>query len=150
MRQLCDEHRWHELARLHACDRGHQGACQTLSAQSHARHQDLVLDLAHAITRHAMIEPWLKVTTPPPPDREQLQSPEERAALDGHYECVLCFRCTGGCPSSWWNADRCLGPAVLLQAYRWIVDSRDEATGDRLDALEDPVSALPVPQHPQL
>ena len=100
--------------------------------------KDLVPDLTHPIAQHALIEPWLKVTTPPPGGRERLQSREERAAVDGHYECILCFCCTGGCPSWWWNADRYLGPAVLLQAYRWLLDSRDEATGERLDTLEDP------------
>ena len=84
------------------------------------------------------IEPWLKADTPPPPDAERLQSKEERSKLDGLWECILCFCCTTSCPSYWWNGDRYLGPATLLQAYRWIADSRDEATGDRLDALEDP------------
>jgi len=69
---------------------------------------------------------------------ERLQSPEERRQLDGNWECILCSCCTSGCPSHWWNADRFLGPAVLLQAWRWLVDSRDEATGERLDDLEDP------------
>ncbi|MDH6257593.1 succinate dehydrogenase / fumarate reductase iron-sulfur subunit [Bradyrhizobium sp. BR13661] len=100
--------------------------------------KDLVPDLTHAIAQYASIEPWLKAESPPPGGRERLQSHRERAALDGHYECILCFCCTGGCPSWWWNADRYLGPAVLLQAYRWLVDSRDEAAGERLDSLEDP------------
>ena len=69
---------------------------------------------------------------------ERLQSIEERKELDGLWECILCFCCSTSCPSYWWNGDRYLGPAVLLQAYRWIADSRDEATGERLDALEDP------------
>ena len=83
------------------------------------------------------IEPWLKSDTPPP-TRERLQSPEERAKLDGLWECILCFCCSTSCPSYWWNGERYLGPAILLQAYRWIADSRDEATGERLDNLEDP------------
>jgi succinate dehydrogenase / fumarate reductase iron-sulfur subunit len=99
--------------------------------------KDLVPDLGHVFAQYASIEPWLK-TDSPAPDRERLQTPEERAALDGYYECILCFCCTGGCPSWWWNADRFLGPAVLLQAWRWLADSRDEAAGERLDALEDP------------
>jgi succinate dehydrogenase / fumarate reductase iron-sulfur subunit len=99
--------------------------------------KDLVPDLTHAYAQYASIQPWLK-TASPPPSRERLQSPEDRTRLDGLYECILCFCCTGGCPSWWWNADRYLGPAVLLQAYRWLSDSRDEATGDRLDYLEDP------------
>ena len=99
--------------------------------------KDLVPDLTHAITQYSSIEPWLKSTTPAP-ERERLQSPEERAELDGLWECILCFCCTTSCPSYWWNGDRYLGPAILLQAYRWIADSRDEATGERLDELEDP------------
>jgi succinate dehydrogenase / fumarate reductase iron-sulfur subunit len=73
-----------------------------------------------------------------PPARERLQSPEERERLDGLWECILCFCCQTSCPSYWWNGDRYLGPAILLQAYRWIADTRDEATGERLDALNDP------------
>jgi succinate dehydrogenase / fumarate reductase iron-sulfur subunit len=99
--------------------------------------KDLVPDLSVAYAQLASVEPWLKNNTPPP-ERERLQSPEERAKLDGLWECILCFSCTTSCPSYWWNGERYLGPAVLLQAYRWIVDSRDEATGERLDALEDP------------
>lgn len=99
--------------------------------------KDLVVDLSHLYAQHALIEPWLKTQTPSP-ERERLQSPEDRAKLDGYYECILCFSCTGGCPSYWWNGDRYLGPAVLLQAYRWLSDSRDEAIGERLDILEDP------------
>jgi succinate dehydrogenase / fumarate reductase, iron-sulfur subunit len=100
--------------------------------------KDLVPDLTKAYAQYASIKPWIKSQTPPPPDRERLQSPEERAKLDGLYECILCFSCTTSCPSYWWNSDRYLGPAVLLQANRWIQDSRDEATGERLDDLEDP------------
>jgi L-lactate utilization protein LutB len=80
----------------------------------------------------------LQADSPAPPDGERLQSKEERSKLDGLWECILCFCCSTSCPSYWWNGDRYLGPAVLLQAYRWIADSRDEATGQRLDALEDP------------
>jgi succinate dehydrogenase / fumarate reductase iron-sulfur subunit len=100
--------------------------------------KDLVPDLTQIYTQYRSIEPWLKSDTPPPPDAERLQSKEERAKLDGMWECILCFCCTTSCPSYWWNGDRYLGPAVLLAAYRWIADSRDEATGQRLDALEDP------------
>ena len=100
--------------------------------------KDLVPDLSQAYAQLRSVEPWLKSDTPPPPDAERLQSKEERAKLDGLWECILCFCCTTSCPSYWWNGDRYLGPAVLLQAYRWIADSRDEATGERLDGLEDP------------
>ena len=100
--------------------------------------KDLVPDLNNAYAQLASIQPWMKSETPPPPDRERLQTPEERRKLDGLYECILCFSCATSCPSYWWNSDRYLGPAILLQAYRWIVDSRDEHTGERLDALEDP------------
>lgn len=100
--------------------------------------KDLVPNLNPIYAQYASIEPWLKTETPPPPDREQLQSPEDRAKLDGLYECILCFCCSTSCPSYWWNSDRYLGPAVLLQAARWLKDSRDEATGERLDNLEDP------------
>ena len=100
--------------------------------------KDLVPDLNDAYAQYAAIEPWLKTETPEPGQGERLQSPEERKELDGLWECVLCFCCSTSCPSYWWNSERFLGPATLLQAYRWIVDSRDEHAGERLDALEDP------------
>ena len=100
--------------------------------------KDLVPDLSQIYAQLASIQPWLKADTAPPPDSERLQSKEERAKLDGLWECILCFCCTTACPSYWWNGDRYLGPAVLLQAYRWIADSRDEYTGERLDQLQDP------------
>jgi succinate dehydrogenase / fumarate reductase iron-sulfur subunit len=100
--------------------------------------KDLVPDLNDAYAQYAAIEPWLKTETPEPGEGERLQSPEERHKLDGLWECVLCFCCSTSCPSYWWNSERFLGPATLLQAYRWIVDSRDENAGERLDALEDP------------
>jgi succinate dehydrogenase / fumarate reductase iron-sulfur subunit len=99
--------------------------------------KDLVPDLNQAYAQYESIEPWMKTTTPAP-ERERLQSPEDRAKLDGLWECILCFSCTTSCPSYWWNGDRYLGPAILLQAYRWIADTRDEHTGERLDQLEDP------------
>jgi succinate dehydrogenase / fumarate reductase, iron-sulfur subunit len=100
--------------------------------------KDLVPDLTHVYAQYQSIQPWLQTESTAPPDQERLQSEDERARLDGLWECILCFCCTTACPSYWWNGERYLGPAVLLQAYRWIVDSRDEKTGDRLDALEDP------------
>jgi succinate dehydrogenase / fumarate reductase, iron-sulfur subunit len=99
--------------------------------------KDLVPDLSHVYAQLASVEPWLKTETPPP-SRERLQSVEEREKLDGLWECILCFCCQTSCPSYWWNPERYLGPAVLLQSYRWLADSRDEATGERLDDLEDP------------
>jgi succinate dehydrogenase / fumarate reductase iron-sulfur subunit len=100
--------------------------------------KDLVPDLTQAYAQLRSVEPWLKSDTPSPPDAERKQSREEREKLDGLWECILCFCCTTSCPSYWWNGDRYLGPAVLLAAYRWIADSRDEFTGERLDALQDP------------
>jgi succinate dehydrogenase / fumarate reductase iron-sulfur subunit len=100
--------------------------------------KDLVPDLTHFYAQYASIRPWLRTQSAPPPDRERLQSKEDRAKLDGLYECILCACCSTSCPSYWWNGERYLGPAILLQAYRWIIDSRDEDTGARLDDLEDP------------
>lgn len=99
--------------------------------------KDLVPDLTHVYAQLASIEPWMKTQTTAP-SRERLQSPEEQHLIDEASACILCFCCSTSCPSYWWNGDRFLGPAILLQAYRWIADSRDEATGERLDALEDP------------
>jgi len=98
--------------------------------------RDLVVDMDHFFDQYLQIQPWLKTATPTP-EHERLQTPEQRAELDGSYECILCGCCTTACPSWWWNGDRFLGPAALLQANRWIVDSRDEALGERLDQLED-------------
>lgn len=101
--------------------------------------KDLVPDMTNFYAQYASIEPWLKSESPPPSgEHERLQSKEDRAKLDGLYECILCACCSTACPSYWWNSDRYLGPAALLQAYRWLVDSRDEALGERLDGLEDP------------
>lgn len=99
--------------------------------------KDLVPDLTEFYAQYAAIQPWLQSQTPPPPDHERLQSEGDRDKLDGLYECILCACCSTSCPSYWWNSDRYLGPAALLQAYRWIADSRDEATGERLDELDD-------------
>jgi len=98
--------------------------------------RDLVVDMKHFFDQYKQIKPWLQSSTPKP-EHERLQSPEERAELDGSYECILCGCCTTSCPSWWWNGDRFLGPAALLQANRWLKDSRDDATGGRLDDLED-------------
>ncbi len=99
--------------------------------------KDLVPDLSNFYAQYASIKPWMQ-TQSTTPEKERLQSHEDRAKLDGLYECILCACCSTSCPSYWWNGDKYLGPAILLQAYRWLIDSRDEATGDRLDHLEDP------------
>jgi succinate dehydrogenase / fumarate reductase iron-sulfur subunit len=99
--------------------------------------KDLVPDLTNFYAQHQSIEPWLKTSTPTPP-AERRQTKEDREKLDGLYECILCACCSTACPSYWWNAERFLGPAALLQANRWLKDSRDEAAGERLDKLEDP------------
>src|SRR3546814_1762748 len=103
--------------------------------------KDLIPDFTHFYAQYASIEPWLKTKTTTPSGKERLQSPEEREKLDGLYECILCACCSTSCPSYWWNSDKFLGPAILLQAYRWLADSRDELTGERLDELEDPFSS---------
>ena len=100
--------------------------------------RDLVPDLSQFYAQYASIEPWLHTSTAEEPETEWEQSPEDRDKLDGYYECILCASCSTSCPSYWWNGDRYLGPAALLQAYRWLVDSRDQATTERLDELEDP------------
>ncbi len=100
--------------------------------------KDLVPDLTNFYAQYASIKPWLQTRTPPPPDRERLQSKEDQELINEPSACILCACCSTSCPSYWWNSDRYLGPAALLAAYRWIVDSRDEATGERLDDLEDP------------
>jgi succinate dehydrogenase / fumarate reductase iron-sulfur subunit len=99
--------------------------------------RDLVPDLTNFYAQHAYVRPYLETSTPTP-EKEWKQSPAERAKMDGLYECILCASCSTSCPSYWWNGDKYLGPAALLQAYRWLIDSRDESTGDRLDDLEDP------------
>ena len=100
--------------------------------------KDLVPDLTNFYAQYASVKPWLQARTPAPPDRERLQSPTDQEKIDRPSACLLCACCSTSCPSYWWNGDRYLGPAALLAAYRWIVDTRDEATGERLDELEDP------------
>ncbi|MEM9057686.1 MAG: succinate dehydrogenase iron-sulfur subunit, partial [Pseudomonadota bacterium] len=90
--------------------------------------KDLVPDLTNFYAQYASIKPWLQTRTPVPPDRERLQSKEDQAKLDGPSACILCACCSTSCPSYWWNSDRYLGPAALMAAHRWIIDSRDEAT----------------------
>jgi succinate dehydrogenase / fumarate reductase iron-sulfur subunit len=99
--------------------------------------RDLIVDMTFFFDQYHSIKPYL-INDTPPPEKERLQSPEEREELDGLYECILCGCCSTACPSFWWNPDKFVGPAGLLQAYRFIADSRDEATSERLDNLEDP------------
>jgi len=99
--------------------------------------RDLIVDMSQFFKQYHSIKPYL-VNDDPVPEKERLQSPQEREELDGLYECILCACCSTACPSFWWNPDKFVGPAGLLQAYRFIADSRDQATGERLDNLEDP------------
>ena len=101
--------------------------------------KDLVVDLKKAFEQFKSIKPWLNKKSPNN-ERENIQSVEDRDKLDGKWECVMCFSCSTSCPSYWWNGDDYLGPAVLLQAYRWISDSRDDQKRERLDALDDSFS----------
>lgn len=99
--------------------------------------RDLIVDMTQFFEHYNSIQPYL-INNDPPPATERLQSPEDRAKLDGLYECILCGACTTSCPSFWWNPDKFVGPAGLMQAYRFIVDSRDQAQQERLENLEDP------------
>lgn len=99
--------------------------------------RDLIVDMTQFFKQYHDVKPYV-INNDPPPDKERLQSPEDRDKLNGLYECILCACCTTSCPSFWWNPDKFLGPAALLQSYRFIADSRDQATGERLDHLEDP------------
>lgn len=99
--------------------------------------RDLIVDMTQFFKQYHSIKPYL-INDEPPPERERLQSPEQRESLNGLYECILCACCSSACPSYWWNPDKYVGPAGLLQAYRFLVDSRDTGTGERLDNLEDP------------
>ena len=103
--------------------------------------RDLVVDMTQFMRQYERIKPWL-MNDEPPPARERLQTPEEREKLNGLYECILCACCSTACPSFWWNPDKFVGPAGLLQAYRFLADSRDNATDERLAGLEDPFSVF--------
>lgn len=103
--------------------------------------RDLVIDMSLFYKQYEKVKPYL-VNDEPPPAIERLQSPEERAHLDGLYECILCACCSTACPSFWWNPDRFIGPSGLLQAYRFLIDSRDTATEERLADLDDPFSVF--------
>ncbi len=99
--------------------------------------RDLIVDMTQFFKQYHSVKPYL-INDTPAPEKERLQTPEQREVLNGLYECILCASCSTSCPSFWWNPDKFVGPAGLLQAYRFIADSRDEATGARLDDLEDP------------
>lgn len=129
------------LACLEAIDK-HSGDIKITPLPHMPVVKDLVPDLKHVYAQYNAIEPWLKTDTSNP-SRERLQSAEDADKLNGHdgrgpAACILCFCCSTSCPSYWWNAEKFLGPAILLNAWRWIADSRDDATGERLDQLEDP------------
>ena len=102
--------------------------------------RDLVPDLGHFFRQYHAMQPWLQ-TKEPEPEQEWLQTPEDRDRLNGLYECILCACCSAACPSYWWNEARFLGPAVLLQAARWVEDSRDQTTDERLDRVSEPMGA---------
>ena len=103
--------------------------------------RDLVVDMSQFYNQYAKVQPYL-VNKEAPPAQERLQSPEEREKLDGLYECILCACCSTSCPSFWWNPDKFIGPAGLLQAYRFLADSRDTAAEERLANLDDPFSVF--------
>ncbi|TMH90541.1 MAG: succinate dehydrogenase iron-sulfur subunit [Betaproteobacteria bacterium] len=99
--------------------------------------RDLIVDMTQFFKQYHSIKPYV-INNDPPPERERLQSPQEREELDGLYECILCACCSTSCPSFWWNPDKFVGPAGLLQAYRFLADTRDQASSERLDNLDDP------------
>ena len=103
--------------------------------------RDLVIDMTMFYTQYEKVQPYLQNDTPAPAI-ERLQSPEDRAKLDGLYECILCACCSTSCPSFWWNPDKFIGPAGLLQSYRFLADTRDTATDERLSNLDDPFSVF--------
>jgi succinate dehydrogenase / fumarate reductase iron-sulfur subunit len=126
------------LACTKACDELGGGDVRIYPLPHMSVVKDLVTDLTQFYAQYSAVKPWLQSRTPAPPDRERLQSKEDQERIDRPSACILCACCSTACPSYWWNSERYLGPAALLAAYRWIVDSRDEASGERLDALEDP------------
>jgi succinate dehydrogenase / fumarate reductase iron-sulfur subunit len=124
-----------------ACTKGWEECSSSTISIAPLPHQsvvkDLVTDLTLFYAQYDSIQPYLQ-SDEPDPEKERIQQPEDRAKLDGLYECILCACCSTSCPSFWWNPDKFVGPAGLLQAYRFLADSRDEATSERLDNLEDP------------
>ncbi len=137
VRLLRDEHRRRQHAGLHQGDRRRLGRGQGLSPAAYGGGEGPGAGPDQFLRQYASIQPFLQTKTAAP-EKEWKQAPEDRAKLDGLYECILCACCSTSCPSYWWNSERYLGPAALLQSYRWLIDSRDEATGERLDNLEDP------------
>src|SRR6516164_7051733 len=131
LRLLRHEHRRHQYPCLHQGQRGCAQHRVHLSPPAYEGGQDLVPDMTNFYAQFNSIEPWLKTDTPTPA-KEWRQDRKDREKLDGLYECILCACCSTACPSYWWNSDRFLGPAILLHAYRWVIDSRDETTGERL------------------
>ncbi len=111
--------------------------------------RDLIVDMTQFFKQYESIKPYL-VNDTPPPEKERLQSPEERDELNGLYECILCASCSTSCPSFWWNPDKFVGPAGLLQAYRFIADSRDQDTGCAAGQPGRPVPPVPLPHHHEL
>ena len=103
--------------------------------------RDLVVDMTQFYKQYQKVKPWL-INEEPAPNQERLQSPEERAKLDGLYECIMCACCSTSCPSFWWNPDKFLGPQALLAQYRYLADTRDTATEERLSELDDPFSVF--------
>ena len=139
LRLVRDEHRRPQHARVHAGERRHPRHDQDLSAAAHAGRSRTWCRTSRTSTRSTpRSSRGCRPARPAPPDRERLQSKEDQEKIDRPAACILCACCSTSCPSYWWNSDRYLGPAALLAAYRWIVDTRDEATGERLDELEDP------------
>ncbi len=104
--------------------------------------RDLIIDMEQFYSNYAKVKPFLIDDATLPPARENLQAPEDRAQLDGLYECIMCACCSTACPSFWWNPDKFIGPAGLLAAYRWLIDSRDTATDERLSDLDDAFSVF--------
>jgi len=127
------------LACLTRVERDNSGAASTIAPLPHMFVvKDLVVDMANFYAQYKSVKPWLQSGDAEKVDgKEVYQSKEDRAKLDGLYECILCACCSTSCPSYWWNSDKYLGPAVLLQAYRWIIDSRDQSTGERIKQLDD-------------
>jgi succinate dehydrogenase / fumarate reductase iron-sulfur subunit len=132
-----DEHQRPERPRLHHARRRVARACDAAAASRLPVIRDLIVDMTQFFQQYHSIKPYV-INHDAPPERERLQSPEDREELNGLYECILCACCSTACPSFWWNPDKFVGPAGLLQAYRFLADTRDQATSERLDNLEDP------------